>query len=216
MSTPCRTAKRSSSRRYELPDHPQAPPHGGDPGDRLELGADDVLRPIDEPHSGPNRALRRRWASEGATALVSGWPLARDAVCQGAAHHHTRLALTCRASPHGAAHRQSAGCDASSSSRCRPSAGDERAGRSAIRRCQGYALDVAPCRGWLLRWPRPQLSMCTGSVTRAHNLQDLSVTRVSQLMLRTHERWRTSTDESCCGTTTNTEHPRIPDIPADS
>jgi len=32
--------------RYELPrGHPQAPPHRGAPDDRLELGADDVLRP---------------------------------------------------------------------------------------------------------------------------------------------------------------------------
>ena len=32
--------------RYELPpDHPQAAPHGGNPTDTLELGADDVLRP---------------------------------------------------------------------------------------------------------------------------------------------------------------------------
>jgi hypothetical protein len=33
--------------RYELPvGHPQAPPHGGRPTDALELGADDVIRPV--------------------------------------------------------------------------------------------------------------------------------------------------------------------------
>jgi hypothetical protein len=38
--------------RYELPAaHPQAPPHGGDPGDLLTLGADDVLRPFDRSAS---------------------------------------------------------------------------------------------------------------------------------------------------------------------
>jgi hypothetical protein len=32
--------------RYELPDwHNESPKHGGDPGDRFELGPDDVLRP---------------------------------------------------------------------------------------------------------------------------------------------------------------------------
>ena len=40
--------------RYELPDfHEQAPPRGGDPGDLLTLGPDDVLRPFDaSPFSG--------------------------------------------------------------------------------------------------------------------------------------------------------------------
>jgi hypothetical protein len=38
--------------RYELPDdHPQAAPLGGDPGDLLTLGADDVLRPFDRSAS---------------------------------------------------------------------------------------------------------------------------------------------------------------------
>jgi hypothetical protein len=41
--------------RFELPpDHPQAAPHGGNPTDTLELGADDVLRPE------PNEFWRRR------------------------------------------------------------------------------------------------------------------------------------------------------------
>jgi hypothetical protein len=32
-------------RRFELPEnHSMAPPHGGNPGDLLELGSDDVLR----------------------------------------------------------------------------------------------------------------------------------------------------------------------------
>ena len=45
--------------RFELPpDHPQAAPHGGNPTDTLELGADDVLRP--EP--------KEFWAPSGLTA----------------------------------------------------------------------------------------------------------------------------------------------------
>jgi hypothetical protein len=34
--------------RYELPDwHPESPKRGGDPGDRFELGSDDILRPYE-------------------------------------------------------------------------------------------------------------------------------------------------------------------------
>jgi hypothetical protein len=49
--------------RFELPpDHPQAPPHGGNPTDTLELGSDDVLRPVVSTGPRfvpPNRAQRR-------------------------------------------------------------------------------------------------------------------------------------------------------------
>ena len=39
-----------SLHRFELPpDHPMGPPHGGHPCDSLELGADDVLRPVVSP-----------------------------------------------------------------------------------------------------------------------------------------------------------------------
>ena len=48
--------------RFELPyDHPMSPKYGGDPGDHLELGADDILRPYDgpAPKLRLNRAERR-------------------------------------------------------------------------------------------------------------------------------------------------------------
>lgn len=54
--------------RYELPDwHPKSPKHGGDPGDRFELGSDDILRPYEstEPRFVPNRAQRRAMGQRG-------------------------------------------------------------------------------------------------------------------------------------------------------
>lgn len=72
--------------RYELPDsHEQAPPRGGDPGDLLTLGPDDVLRPFDrstlQRGSGLSPPINHLWRAPTPAIRCSRTPKSWRARC---------------------------------------------------------------------------------------------------------------------------------------